>query len=53
MHQIYVDSAEIAEAGYRYVRLSTDETTDQAVIASILAIVINPRYSVAPSSALD
>ncbi len=45
MHQIYVDAAELAEEGYAYVRLSGDETTDLAVIGSILAIVIGGRYT--------
>ena len=53
MWQVYVDSAEIAEQGYRYVRLSTDETADFTVTAGILALIINPRYAVQPSSALD
>jgi hypothetical protein len=53
MWQIYVDSAEIAEQGYQYVRLSTDETADFTVLGGILALIINPRYAVQPSSALD
>jgi hypothetical protein len=53
MHQIYVDSAEIAEAGYRYVRLSSDETTDQAVIGTVIGIIVNPRYQPTTASALD
>jgi len=53
MWQIYVDSAEIAEQGYQYVRMSTDETADFTVLAGILALIINPRYAVAPSSAID
>lgn len=53
MWQVYVDSSEIAEEGYRYVRLSTDETGNFAVTAGVLALVINPRYVVQPSSLLD
>ena len=53
MWQIYVDSAEIAEAGYRFVRLATDETADFTVLCGVLALVINPRYAVQPSSLLD
>jgi hypothetical protein len=53
MWQIYVDSAEIAEEGYRYVRLSTDETGDFAVLAGVLAIVVNPRYGPTTATALD
>jgi len=53
MWQVYVDSAEIAEEGYRYVRLSTDETANFAVTAGVLALVINPRYSPTIASALD
>ena len=49
MWQVYVDSAEVAEAGYRYVRLSTDETADFAVVGSVLAIVIPGRYAPSPS----
>lgn len=52
MHQIYVDGAELAEEGYGYVRLSGDETTDQAVIGGILAIVIDGRYEPAPATML-
>jgi hypothetical protein len=44
MHQIYVDSAELAEEGYGYVRLSGDETTNFANIGAVLAIVIDGRY---------
>ena len=53
MWQIYVDSAEIAEEGYRFVRLATDETADFTVLGGILALVINPRYAVQPTSLLD
>ena len=53
MWQVYVDSAEIAEEGYRYVRLSTDETADFAVLAGVLAIVVNPRYGPSMATALD
>jgi len=52
MFQVYVDSAEIAEEGYQYVRLSTDETGN-AVVGGVLALIINPRYSLQPSSVLD
>jgi len=44
MWQIYVDAAELAEEGYGYVRLSTDETAAHAVLAGVLAIVINGRF---------
>jgi hypothetical protein len=53
MWQMYVDSAEIAEAGYRYVRLATDETGDFTVLAGILALIISPRYQPQAGSALD
>ena len=53
MFQIYVDSAEIAEEGYRYVRLSTDETGNFTVTAGVLAIIVNPRYGPTTSSAID
>lgn len=48
MWQIWVDPAEIAETGYEYVRLSSDETADHAVIGGVLAIVLDPRF--APTS---
>ena len=53
MWQIWVDSSEIIEEGYRYVRLATDETGDFAVLGGVLAIITNPRYSPVTSSALD
>jgi hypothetical protein len=53
MFQVYVDSAEIAEEGYRYVRLSTDETANFTVTAGIVGIVVNPRYGPTTTSALD
>jgi hypothetical protein len=53
MWQVYVDSAEIAEEGYRYVRLSTDETGNFAVTGGVIAMVINPRYAPQVGSALD
>ena len=53
MYQVYVDSAEIAEEGYQYVRLSTDETGNFEVVAGVLALIINPRYAMQPSSVLD
>jgi len=53
MWQIWVDSSEIIEEGYQYVRLSTDETGNFEVLAGILAIIVNPRYSPTISSALD
>jgi hypothetical protein len=53
MHQVLVDPAEIAETGYRFVRMSTDETTDAAVTAGVLALVIDGRYEPAPASMLD
>ena len=53
MWQVYVDSAEIAEAGYRFVRLSIDETADHTVTAGMLALVINPRYVPQVGSLLD
>jgi len=52
MFQIYVDSAEIAEEGYQFVRLSTDETGNFTVVAGVLALIINPRYSLQPNTVL-
>ena len=53
MWQVYVDSAEIAETGYKYVRLWIDETAAQAVFAGVLAFVINPRSVPQVGSLLD
>ncbi|KKN74782.1 hypothetical protein LCGC14_0386750 [marine sediment metagenome] len=53
MHQIYVDTAELAEEGYGFVRLSGDETTAQAVTAGVLAIVIDGRYEPTPVTLLS
>ena len=53
MHQIYVDGSELAESGYKWVRLSGDETTAQAVIGTVVAIIVNPRYGPTTLTALD
>jgi hypothetical protein len=53
MWQIYVDSAEIAEEGYRFVRMSTDETANFTVLASVTALIIHPRYVPQVESLLD
>ena len=53
MWQIYVDSAEIAEEGYRYVRLTSAETANFTITAGVLALIINPRYVPQVESALD
>ena len=53
MHQIYVDGSELAEAGYRYVRLSGDETAANAVIGCVAAIIVNPRFGPTTLTALD
>ena len=53
MHQIYVDSAEIAEEGYQYVRLSATEDTNAAVLGGVLALIVKPRYALQPDSVLD
>ena len=44
MWQIWVDSAELAEEGYKYVRLSGDETSNFTILGGVLAIVIGGRY---------
>ena len=51
--QIYVDSADIAATGYRFVRMSTDETANFTVTASVTAFVIDPRYVPQVESLLD
>ena len=54
MWQFYVDSAEVAETGYRYLRMSIDEVNNLAQTAGILGLVINPRYAMTmPGSVLD
>jgi hypothetical protein len=53
MWQVYVDSAEVAETGYRFVRLSIDETADHTVTAGVLALVFHPRYVPQVESLLD
>ncbi len=44
MWQIFVDAAELAEEGYGYVRLSTDETGNFTILGGVLAIVIDGRF---------
>jgi hypothetical protein len=44
MWQIWVDSAELAEEGYTYVRLSGDETANFTILGGVLAIVVTGRY---------
>jgi len=44
MWQVYVDSAELGEEGYKYVRLSGDETGNFTILGGVIAIVIDGRY---------
>ena len=54
MWQFYVDSAEIAETGYQYVRMFVDEVNDLAQTAGVLGLIISPRYAMTmPGSVLD
>jgi len=53
IYQVWVDPAELAEEGYRYVRLDMAEEADGAVLGGILAIVLDPRYQVQPTSLID
>ena len=50
MHQIYVDSSELAEEGYGYVRLSGTEDTNAAVLGGVLALVMDGRYQLTPAT---
>ena len=53
MWQVYVDSAEIAETGYRFVRLAIDEVVNLTQTAGVLALIINPRSAPQVGSLLD
>jgi hypothetical protein len=53
MWQIYVDAAEVAETGYRFVRMTTAETANFTVTASVTAFVIDPRFVAQVESLLD
>lgn len=44
IYEIYVDSAELMEEGYEYVRLDMAEVVDAAVLGGILIQLINPRF---------
>jgi len=52
MFQVYVDSAEIAEEGYQFTRLSTDETGNFTVLSGVVAYIMNPRFALQPDSVL-
>ena len=52
-YQIWVDPAELAEEGFGYVRMTLTELVDAVVIGGALAIVMDPRYAVVPSSLID
>ncbi len=53
IYQCYVDAAELAEEGYGYVRMQLTEGVDSPVLAGVLAMVVNPRHQLQPSSLLD
>lgn len=42
---IEVDAVEVAKTGYGYLRMSIDETTDDPVLAGVLVMLAEPRYS--------
>ena len=52
MWEIFVPAAELASAGYGYVRAHLVESTNQAADGMVLAGVVNPRYQ-PPSSLID
>lgn len=53
IYQVWVDPAELAEEGYRYVRLDMAEVVDAAVLGGILVMLLDPRYQVVQGSQLD
>jgi len=48
---VEVDAVEVEKAGYRYVRLTMTESVNAAVLAGILVILGEPRYSAADADA--
>jgi hypothetical protein len=42
---VEVTAAEVKAAGYDFVRLYADETTDAAVLGGVLAILLDPIYA--------
>ncbi|RLC77704.1 MAG: hypothetical protein DRJ03_26415 [Chloroflexi bacterium] len=50
MYQIYVDSAELAEEGYGYVRAKFTESVDDPVLGCVLIAIVNQRYGEQPES---
>lgn len=54
VYQVWVDPSEIAEESSRgYVEMTLTEGADAAVLAGVLAIVMNPRYQVQTGSLID
>ena len=52
IYQIWVDTAELAEEGYEYVRLDMAESVDDPVLGGIMIGLINPRYKPQPATVL-
>ena len=53
LYQIYVDAAELAEEGYKYVRLAAVESVDSPVLGGILVAIVAPRYQPTVESLID
>jgi hypothetical protein len=53
LYQAYVDTAELAEEGYGYVRGQMTESVNAAVLAGVSIWIINPRYQVTVESLID
>ncbi len=44
MYQVYVDTAELMEEGYEWVRLDMVEVANDPVLGGIMVFLINPRF---------
>lgn len=53
LYQVYVDAAELAEEGYKYVRLAAVESVDSPVLGGILIAIVGPRYQPTVESLID
>jgi hypothetical protein len=53
IYQVYVDTAELMEEGYEWVRLDMAEVVDAAVLGGILIFLINPRFQPQVESVLS
>jgi hypothetical protein len=53
IYLIWVDAAEIAHIGYKYVKLQAVEGDDHPVDGVVVAMVVNTRYQGQPQSLID